>query len=102
MSLDEEIEKEEERTDAEKDGGAIDLTARDAFELAEKASGKKDEARFFAEAGAFAGDCTSDELAAESAEFVMEPGGNVAAMNPEKSGARGKDKIANEGEKPKS
>jgi hypothetical protein len=102
MGLDEEVEEKKERADAEKDRGAIDLTARDAFELAEKAIRQKDQSRFLAEAGRFCRNDMSDNLAAESAELVMEPDGNIAAVNPEKSGAGGKDKIAGKGKKPKS
>ena len=99
---DEEVEEEEERADTEKDCGAIDLTVGNAAEFAKKARGKQDQPRFLAKAGGFYRDEMSDKLAADRTELVMQPGGNVAAMDPQKDSAADKNHVTDDSQKTES
>jgi len=97
--LDEKIEEEKEETDCEKNGAAIDATARKTAESA-KETGRRQlfEAGFFAEATGMAGDRVARDPAANGADLIAHPDRNLQAVVPEENGAGREERIAEESE----
>lgn len=96
--LDEEIEKEQQRSYTEEDGTAVDLTAWNPAEAAKKPGWSQLEAGFFAQTqGAAAHGMTSD-VAPKRAEFIVCPRRNFFAMFPQENRAGGENQVTRDGE----
>lgn len=99
--LDEKIEKKKKRSEAQKYHAAIDLAAGNTAKFPQKPDVREPKSGFFTQSGAVAGDRVTDNLAANCAEFIVKPNGEVLAVEPKKRGAINKDDIAQNRQDPK-
>ena len=97
--LNEEVEEDQKEADGQEDGAAVDATAGMASEAANEAGGFSGAGDLFAEAVKTGGDGVANEAAADGAEFIVNPDGNIDAVEPEKNCSADKNNVAKYGEK---
>ena len=100
IRLDEEIEKEENRAEEQKDERGIDMPPREPPERSEKLGRNGLQAGLFADAIKRTNDRVAGKAAAEGAELVVRPDEEVFTLSPSESCAEGKGEITQECKKP--
>jgi hypothetical protein len=85
---DEEVEKEEEQTNEDENGGAVGAAAREAAERADKGSGDSSEAGLFTENVKRASGRVAGKGAAKNGNFIVNPDGEIIPMAPHTNGAQ--------------
>jgi len=80
-----EIEEKEERTDGQQNGSAINAAARRARQASGEASRTGFAGCFLAKAatGSGAGNGVANDFPPDSADFIIDPGRNIAAICPQ-------------------
>src|ERR1700758_2480209 len=97
--LDEEVEQDQEEADGQEDGAAVYAAAGMASEAPDKAGRLCGAGHLFAETVKTGGDRVTNEAAADGAEFIVDPDGNIDAVEPEKNCSADKNQVAKYGEK---
>jgi hypothetical protein len=99
--LDEKIEKKKKGSETQKNHAAIDLAAGNSAKSPQKPGVREPKSGFFAQSGTVAGNRVTDYFAPNRAKFIVEPNGEVFAVEPKEHGAIDEYDIAQDRKNPK-